>query len=75
MFGISNGGYLTRWQIENRQRLYDGGLDWEGTLLRDVGRTPSRFWIARGSSPNCFVSRPSRGKSALSPASTSSRTR
>jgi hypothetical protein len=37
MFGISNGGYLTRWQIENRPGLYDGGLDWEGTLLRAEG--------------------------------------
>jgi hypothetical protein len=35
MFGISNGGYLTRWQLENRPRLYDGGVDWEGTLFRD----------------------------------------
>ena len=25
MFGISNGGYLTRWQLENRPGLYDGG--------------------------------------------------
>jgi hypothetical protein len=30
--GISQGGYLTRWQIENRPDLYDGGVDWEGTL-------------------------------------------
>ncbi len=37
MFGISNGGYLTRWQLENKARLYDGGLDWEGTLLRATG--------------------------------------
>lgn len=37
MFGISNGGYLTRWQLENRPRLYDGGLDWEGTLFRAQG--------------------------------------
>jgi predicted esterase len=37
MFGISNGGYLTRWQVENRPGLYDGGLDWEGTLLRAEG--------------------------------------
>ena len=37
MFGISNGGYLTRWQLENRPRLYDGGLDWEGTLFRAAG--------------------------------------
>lgn len=33
-FGISNGGYLVRWQLENRARLYDGGVDWEGTLFR-----------------------------------------
>ena len=32
--GISNGGYLVRWQLENRPRLYDGGLDWEGTLYQ-----------------------------------------
>ena len=31
--GISNGGYLTRWQLENRPDLYDGGVDWEGTLV------------------------------------------
>lgn len=34
MTGISNGGYLTRWQLENRPDLYDGGVDWEGTLFR-----------------------------------------
>jgi len=34
MAGISNGGYLVRWQLENRPALYDGGLDWEGTLFR-----------------------------------------
>src|SRR3954469_9680213 len=33
MTGISNGGYLTRWQLENRPDLYDGGVDWEGTLF------------------------------------------
>ncbi|GIG68446.1 tannase/feruloyl esterase family alpha/beta hydrolase [Phytomonospora endophytica] len=37
MTGISNGGYLTRWQLENRAYLYDGGVDWEGTLFRAEG--------------------------------------
>lgn len=32
MTGISNGGYLTRWQLEKYPELYDGGVDWEGTL-------------------------------------------
>ncbi len=32
MTGLSNGGYLTRWQLENRPGLYDGGVDWEGVL-------------------------------------------
>ncbi|MGH2820440.1 MAG: tannase/feruloyl esterase family alpha/beta hydrolase [Actinomycetota bacterium] len=39
--GISNGGYLTRWALEKRPRLYDGGLDWEGTLFR--ARGPNLF--------------------------------
>jgi hypothetical protein len=30
--GLSQGGYLTRWQLEHRPDLYDGGVDWEGTL-------------------------------------------
>lgn len=34
MTGISNGGYLTRWQLERYPKLYDGGVDWEGTLLQ-----------------------------------------
>jgi pimeloyl-ACP methyl ester carboxylesterase len=40
--GISQGGYLTRWQLENRPELYDGGVDWEGT-----------FWNV--STPNVFT--------------------
>lgn len=40
--GISNGGYLVRWQLENRPWLYDGGIDWEGTL-----------WTVRG--PNLLT--------------------
>jgi Tannase and feruloyl esterase len=35
--GISNGGYLTRWALERNPRLYDGGVDWEGTLFRERG--------------------------------------
>jgi len=30
--GISNGGHLTRWQLEHHPELYDGGVDREGTL-------------------------------------------
>lgn len=33
MTGISNGGYLTRWQLENRASVFDGGVEWEGTLF------------------------------------------
>ena len=35
--GISNGGYLVRWQLENHPELFDGGLDWEGTLWSTKG--------------------------------------
>jgi hypothetical protein len=28
-----------RWQLENRPRLYDGGVDWEGTLFQE--RSPN----------------------------------
>jgi hypothetical protein len=35
--GVSNGGYLARWQLENHPELYDGGVDWEGTLFRADG--------------------------------------
>jgi hypothetical protein len=45
MTGISNGGYLTRWQLENHPELYDGGVDWEGAL-----------WTAGG--PNLLTSLP-----------------
>ncbi|MGW4391219.1 tannase/feruloyl esterase family alpha/beta hydrolase [Streptomyces sp. NPDC004685] len=45
MTGISNAGYLTRWQLENHPELYDGGVDWEGTL-----------WTADG--PNLLTSLP-----------------
>ncbi|GGJ68840.1 tannase/feruloyl esterase family alpha/beta hydrolase [Streptomyces brasiliensis] len=45
MTGMSNGGYLTRWQLENHPELYDGGVDWEGTL-----------WTTQG--PNLFTTLP-----------------
>ena len=35
--GLSNGGYLVRWQLENHPELYDGGVDWEGTLFTAEG--------------------------------------
>lgn len=39
--GISNGGYLARWAVEKHPRLYDGALDWEGTLF--VAEGPNLF--------------------------------
>jgi hypothetical protein len=41
--GVSNGGYLVRWQLENRPWLYDGGVDWEGTLWRPDGHNLLTF--------------------------------
>ncbi|MFJ9124160.1 tannase/feruloyl esterase family alpha/beta hydrolase [Streptomyces sp. NPDC102340] len=41
--GMSNGGYLVRWQLENHPELYDGGVDWEGTLWRTEGPNPLTF--------------------------------
>jgi predicted esterase len=35
--GISNGGYLVRWQLENRPELYTRGVDLEGTLWKADG--------------------------------------
>ncbi|MCP9972141.1 tannase/feruloyl esterase family alpha/beta hydrolase [Actinomadura madurae] len=36
--GISNGGQLVRWALENHPELYDGGIDSEGTLWPRKGR-------------------------------------
>lgn len=35
--GISNGGYLVRWQLENHPELYTRGVDLEGTLWTVTG--------------------------------------
>ena len=35
--GISNGGYQTRLAIERFPDLFDGGIDWEGTLFTAEG--------------------------------------
>ncbi|MGI8929461.1 MAG: tannase/feruloyl esterase family alpha/beta hydrolase [Candidatus Limnocylindrales bacterium] len=54
--GVSNGGYLVRWALENRPELYDGGVDWEGTLFRqddytlvsaNSGDGEGRRWLVR----------------------------
>jgi hypothetical protein len=37
MAGLSNGGYLVRWQLEHNPWLFDGGVDWEGTLWTPDG--------------------------------------
>ncbi|GAA1951315.1 tannase/feruloyl esterase family alpha/beta hydrolase [Kitasatospora viridis] len=43
--GLSNGGYLTRLQLERHPDLYDGGVDWSGPL-----------WLAEG--PNLLTHLP-----------------
>jgi Tannase and feruloyl esterase/3HB-oligomer hydrolase (3HBOH) len=40
MTGVSNGGYLTRFALENRPDLYDGGVDWEGVHWRPEAPNP-----------------------------------
>ena len=35
--GVSNGGYFARWELENHPELFDGGVDWEGTLFNTTG--------------------------------------
>ena len=57
--GISNGGYLVRWQLENRPELYDGGVDWEGTLWTAEGPNLLTFL------PPALKAYPSGDKAAL----------
>ncbi len=47
MTGLSNGGYLTRWQLERVPWLYDGGVDWSGTLFTPTARKKSVSPICR----------------------------
>ena len=56
--GISNGGYLTRWQLENRPDLYDGGVDWEGTLLDAGGAEPAHLPAAGAEATTRATARP-----------------
>ena len=59
MTGISNGGYLTRYAVENTPGLYDGAVDWEGTLFRRNG--PNLFTHlpqALRHYPECEASKP-----------------
>jgi hypothetical protein len=41
--GLSNGGYLVRWQLEHRPDLYDGGVDCAGVLWRAAGPNLFRY--------------------------------
>ncbi|MFC0624081.1 tannase/feruloyl esterase family alpha/beta hydrolase [Kribbella deserti] len=55
--GISNGGYLVRWQLENHPELYTRGVDLEGTL-----------WSAKGPNLLTFLPPAIRGYEQQSPA-------
>ncbi|TWD81462.1 3HB-oligomer hydrolase 3HBOH [Kribbella amoyensis] len=55
--GLSNGGYLVRWQLENHPELYTRGVDLEGTL-----------WSADGSNVLTFLPPAIRGYEQQSPA-------
>jgi hypothetical protein len=74
MAGISNGGYLVRWQLENRPELYDGGLDWEGTLFTPDGPnlftylpTAVRYTLGQADAEDMYAAGFARGSEALWP--------
>lgn len=54
--GVSNGGYLVRWQLENHPELYTRGVDLEGTL-----------WAAGGPNLLTFLPPAIRGYEQQSP--------
>jgi hypothetical protein len=74
MAGISNGGYLVRWQLENRPDLYDGGLDWEGTLFTPDGPnlftylpTAVRYTLGQATAQDMYRAGFARGSEPLWP--------
>ena len=74
MTGISNGGYLTRWQLENRPELYDGGVDWEGTLFTADGPnlftylpTAVRYALGQATAEDLYAAGFARGSEMLWP--------
>jgi Tannase and feruloyl esterase len=74
MAGISNGGYLVRWQLENRAWLYDGGVDWEGTLFTPDGPnlftylpTAVRFTLGHATPDDMYRAGFARGSEVLWP--------
>jgi pimeloyl-ACP methyl ester carboxylesterase len=59
MTGISNGGYLTRYAIENNPELYDGSVDWESVLWhRDGPNLFTHLPPALRHYPECKASAP-----------------
>ena len=72
--GISNGGYLVRWQLENRAELYDGGVDWEGTLFTPDGPnlftylpTAVRYSLGQATAADMYAAGFARGSEPLWP--------
>jgi alpha-beta hydrolase superfamily lysophospholipase len=59
MTGISNGGYLARYAIENNPELYDGSVDWESVLWhRDGPNLFTHLPPALRHYPECKASAP-----------------
>jgi hypothetical protein len=72
MAGISNGGYLVRWQLENRAHLFDGGVDWEGTLFTPDGPnlftylpTAVRYTLGEATAEDMYAAGFARGSEPL----------
>ncbi len=72
--GISNGGYLVRWQLENHPELYDGGVDWEGTLFTPDGPnlftylpTAVRYTLGLATAADMYAAGFARGSEPLWP--------